>query len=830
MKKSNIQRPTTDLWRAGQIVFIGLLILVSQSVRAEVSAELAEASAPLVEGVPEVAVVRLQLLLNKSLSLEEWRTVAERLAEAQVAARQAEGALVLLADSRLRDLSSAKFWRAQAFASLHRWVDALPLYDEVGADQDSSFRKAAIFGAEEMLRALGRRDEAQVKLTALLRDKEWATRAQFRSAELYIDQGDAANARRILDEIQPQSVAERKEGRLLRGRLELILQRPERAIGILQALLKEPDGAPHATLIAAIFGIADAHLQLKTPEGGDDSIEEFVDHHPTDPDLPLLLAKLDELYRTEHKPSRNELEKWVRNPEQPRRTFARWYLARLEIRAGRRERARQLFSDLRRTETKLPVIAPALLEFAQLEMEDRRFDEAIAILSDARLLDPEPSLLDRINLLIAQAQYLAKRFEMATAAFEQIAHSTSPWSKIALFNASTGWLQLGDHAHFLIDYNELEKQGGDEESRAGLRLEEGLMQAAKGDKRAAESLQRFIRDFPKNSRVSEAWVGLAELAFHSSPPRLDEARKNLARAAESKLTALAAERADYLMIWIEDSADVNDTKIIDLAKRFLEGHGASSFAPEVRMKLAEIYYRHQDFANAQTQFEILAQQNPDSPLGERALFFAAESAMSSMGEHSLDRAIVLFDQVAQLNGALQWAARNEQAVIERRLGKPKDALVLYDEVLKSQAGSSEKWEALCGKGDIFFEMGGTDSNNYQRAIEIYDQLASDKSEPIHWRNQALFKKGLCLEKKSDPVSALATFYKILEDEARPDRRRELFWYYKAGFNAARLLEDDSKWESAAAIYEKLAAAGGTRSEEAKARLNRLRLEHFLWAD
>ena len=119
---------------------------------------------------------------------------------------------------------------------------------------------------------------------------------------------------------------------------------------------------------------------------------------------------------------------------------------------------------------------------------------------------------------------------------------------------------------------------------------------------------------------------------------------------------------------------------------------------------------------------------------------------------------------------------------------------------------------------------------YQRAIEIYDQLVSDQDAPIHWRNQALFKKALCLEKKGDRASALATFYKVLEDEARPDRRREVFWYYKAGFNAARLLEDDSKWESAAAIYEKLAAAGGSRSEEAKARLNHLRLEHFLWTD
>jgi len=806
------------------------LCVLAQLARADISAEITQASAPLTEGVPEVAVARLQALLNKNLPETEWRLVAEKLAEAQVTAREPEDTLVLLADPRLREMPWAKFWRAQALAGLNRWADALPLYEELTTDRGSPFHGAAVFGTAEMLRALGKRQGAVRKLNLLFHDKEWATPAQLRAAELYIEMADAPNARRLLAEMRPTLVAERRERRVLRGRVELILQRPERAIGMFQALLKRPEGTAHATLIAALFGIADAHMQLKTPEAGDDFIERFIDQHPADSDLPLLFEKLDELYRAQHKPSRNELEKWVRRPEQPRRSFARWYLARMEVRAGRRERARQLFSDLRGTSIRSPAFSEAFLEFAQFEVDDRHFDDAIAILDDARLLHPEPGLLARINFLSANVNYLAKRFDTATAAFEQIGYSNSPWTKAALFNASSGWLQLGNHARFLTDYSELEKQGGDEEARANLRLNEGLMQAAKGDKKAAGSLQQFIRDFPKNPRVSEAWVGLAELAFHSSPPRLDEARKNLAHAAESKPTAAAAERADYLSIWVEETAGGNEMKVIGLAKKFLEQHALSPFAPEVRLKLAELYYRHQDFANAQTQFEIIAQQNPDDSLVERALFFAAESAMSSMGEHSLDRAIVLFDQVVQKNGPLRWAARNEQALIERQLGKSKDALALYDEVLKSDADLSYKREALCGKGDIFFEAGATDPNNYQRAIETYDQLASDKDEPIDWRNQALFKKGLCLEKKSDRAGALATFYKILEDEARPDQRREPFWYYKAGFNAARLLEEDSKWESAAAIYEKLAAAGGSRTEEAKARLTNLRLEHFLWTD
>jgi tetratricopeptide (TPR) repeat protein len=814
--------------RIRHIAFICLIGILAPLARADIFAEIAEASRPLGEGVSEVAVVRLQALLNRSLPDAEWRAVAEKLAEAQVAAREPEDTLVLLSDPRVRELPWARFWRAQAFVGLKRWADALPLYEELATHEGSPFRGAATFGATEALRALGKREEALRKLNLLLHDKEWVNRAQLRAAELYIEMDDASNAQRLLEEMKPTSVAERRERRVLRGRLELILQRPERAITIFQALLKRPERAGHATLIAALFGMAEAHVQLKAPEAGDDVLEQFIDLHPADPDLPLLFAKLDDLYKTEHKPSRNELEKWVRRPEEPRRTFARWYLARLEIRAGRRDRARQLFSDLRRAGIKSPAIALAFLEFAQFEVEDRHLDEAIAILDDARLLHPEAALLARIDFLSAQAHYQAKRFDTATAAFEQIAHSNSPWARAALFNASNGWLQLGNHARFLVNYSELEKQGGDEEARANLRLEEGLMQAAKGDKKAEASFQQFIRDFPKNPRVSEAWVALAELAFHASPPRVDEARKNLAHAAESAPAAAAVERADYLSIWVEESAGGNEMKVIELAKRFLEQHELSRFAPEVRMKLAELYYRRQDFANAQTHFEIIAQQNPDDSLAERALFFAAESAMSSMGEHSLDRAIVLFDQVVQKNGALRWSARNEEALIERKLGKTKDALALYDEVLKSDAPQSEKREALCAKGDIFFEMGG--SANYQQAIEIYDQLASEKNESSQWRNQALFKKALCLEKKEDRAGALETFYKILENETRPSGQRELFWYYKAGFNAARLLEEDSKWESAAAIYERLAAAGGNRSEEAKARLNHLRLEHFLWAD
>ena len=390
-------------------------------------------------------------------------------------------------------------------------------------------------------------------------------------------------------------------------------------------------------------------------------------------------------------------------------------------------------------------------------------------------------------------------------------------------------MRAGDVAQVAAVEKELSENKADDISRGEVALEQALAQAAKADKNAADSLRAFTSNFPKHPRVAEAWVALAELAFHASPPRLDEARQDLKRAAESQPTAVAQARSDYLNIWLEEAApSPNESKIIELANEFLQKYPDASMTSDVRMKLAEIYYRQQDFASAQTQFTLLAQQNPTNSLGERAEFFAAQSARQSMAAGALDRALSLFDDVVKKNGELKWAARNEQAVVERKLGKSADALTLYEEVLKSDAKNPEKREALCGKGDILYELGTADPENYKRAAEVYDQLAKESEVGSHWHNQALCKKGMCQEKLSMPNEALATFYQIIEDSSRPDKRREFFWFYKAGFNAARLLEEKSSWQPAAVIYQKLAFAGGPRSEEAKARLKQLRLEHYLW--
>lgn len=794
-----------------------------------VADDLSAALDPLQAGVPEVAVERLQALARQKLPNEQKKNVLLKLGEALFQSGEAEKALEVLSDPMVRDLPEADFWQAQSYARLHRWSDALGQYERVITAHGGRMAEA-LFGKANSLRALGRRPEALQTFVLLFQDPHWSVAAHYRSAELLLEQRKAGEAAEMLKRARPGSAYEKEERRFLRGRVEVAQNHPERALELFQSLLQAPEKTSRPLLIATLLALADLHLQMKTPEQGDDFLEDFIEHHPSDRALPEIFAQLDRVYQAERKPSRSELTRWTRAPEQPRRALAQWYLARAELRVGHRLKAAADFRNMRLGGERSPALALGYKESAQLEFEEGHHEQALEILAAARALPPNEEERIRIDWLGAEIEFHTRQYAAAAKNFEALAVNASALADHALFNASLSWLQAGKEDGFSADYRKIADHGNDSGAKADLLLEQGLTEAAQGRAEASATLRRFAQEFPQNARVSEAWVALAELAFHAAPPRLDEARENLQRAAQAHPTMPAKERADYLQIWIEDAAarGSDHGKVIDLCNEFLRAHAASRFQSEVRMKLAESNYQRQDFANAQTQFELLAEQDPSGPYAEKALFFAAESALASMGADSIDRALNLLGEVIKRNGPLKWAARNEQAVVERRLGKPQDALLLYDEVLKENARPGEKREALCGKGDIYFEMGAVDKENYRRAIQVYDQLVADEQAPPHWRNQALFKKGVCEEKLGEQGAALATFYRVLEDKGRPDRPREFLWFYKAGFNAARLLEEQSKWSSAASIYEKLAAVSGTRSDEAKARLTQLRLEHFLW--
>src|SRR4051794_26075257 len=70
--------------------------------------EIAAATRPLTEGVPEVAVGRLRQLLKNAQGEEQWRAVATQLVPALIAGEQPTEALGLLNDPRLKNVPLAE--------------------------------------------------------------------------------------------------------------------------------------------------------------------------------------------------------------------------------------------------------------------------------------------------------------------------------------------------------------------------------------------------------------------------------------------------------------------------------------------------------------------------------------------------------------------------------------------------------------------------------------------------------------------------------------------------------------------------------------------------
>jgi tetratricopeptide (TPR) repeat protein len=378
------------------VVAVVCAVLLGHAHAADPDA-LQRAVQPLEDGVPQVAVVRLRELLEAKPAPEEHRAAAAaKLVEALLASGQPAEALTLLDDAELRRLPGMPFVHAQALAALGRWTEALPLYRQTSSDPASHFRAAAVFGEAESLRALGRVDEAIAVYRQVEREERWTVRARLRVVELLVEKQDAEAATRLLDTVQPQSLADRKERRLLRGRIAAIRRR-DRARSLYASVLRNPEGTPHRVLIATQLAFAEAHLQSRTPEKGSGFIEDFIERHPADAELPTLFAKLDQVYAAERQQSRHQLGRWANDPAQPRQAFARWYLARAYLRMGRRELARQSFEQLQTEHPRRAELAPAMLEYAQLLVEDREFESALSTLESARSLSPAPQLRQRSN-------------------------------------------------------------------------------------------------------------------------------------------------------------------------------------------------------------------------------------------------------------------------------------------------------------------------------------------------------------------------------------------------------------------------------------------------
>ncbi len=807
-----MRRVSWNLCRCGLFALWGLC----RPALAEDPAERA-----LAEGLPEIAVTKLQQRLEKGLSFAERDSTLLQLAEAQLAAGASAEALETLRDASPG--ARTDFLRARSYAALGRWNEAQATFARL-ADGGGSFADAARFGEAECWHALG--DAARAAITAKgIRDP--TPSEQLRLCGFYLDAGQAKGARALLPQIAPGTEMEKKWHRYLRARLLLEDDQPAPALAEFNAMLAEPAGLTESMFAGVTLGLSEAQRVLHGSDAADAVLERFISEHFDSAWLPAIFRHLDRIYAQQEDPSDSELQKWLRMLPARRGGYAAYYLARSQIRAEKIEKALGTLNSFTAAYPGHPFIAEAAILRGDVLRKIQRPGRSLGAYEEAMRAAPDDETLARAELGACLVHFQRGDFLLAATMATNAAFHSPSLREIGTFDAALAWLRQGNMPRFVAAYQELSAAFPESNLRRSLVLEEALVRARTGDPRAGENLRRYLRDFPEHWRVSEGRVALAELSFAAGS--LPEANEYLRVANTLPANEAAAERADYLAIFLADAAEPRDTsKVRSLAETFLQRHADSELRAPVRMKLGQLYFEREDFANAQTQFELLAREDENSRLAEKALFLAGRAAMRSMSEGSTARAFELFQRVFKLNGDLRLYARLEQAQAQVRLGQENTALSLFDEILAAKPERDVRFASLIGKGDALLSLATKEEKNYVPAMAAFDQLVADPEATPSWRHEALYKKARALQRQKHSDEALTALYEVLEPSATPANEPEYLWFYKAGFEAAAMLEAQQKWKGAIAILEKMAAVAGPRAEEAKQRAKRLRLEHFVW--
>ena len=788
------------------------------------------------EHIPEIAREELTAAMRGAAFPVADRAAASLLlGEAQLRSGKPADAL-----SVLEPLAGKKatLLRAHSLAAMGRWSEALPFYEDLAQESDAP--ASAAIGQAESLQVLGRTPEAVAVLEKLISTGKASIALRLRHAGLLSELGRKNEVEDLLRSIEPTTPSDIKWRDYVKARLLLANEQPQPALDALDHLVAEPEGLTPNLLAAVELARTDARLHIKTlgTETAAQKLEKFLWDNPESPAIEMIFRRLDQLNALDRNPREGELHKMADRDERtnfPRRgALAQFYVCRMQS----REKSRKLVAvtSCANFLQWFPADKNALTTYvhelkADLAEERGDLEEALKALEGAQrtALDKERAAL--MEMRMGLVAYKKSDPSLAVTYFRLAAEHSSRLQKGAAFNAALAELGLKNLTGFQARLAEFTVNHSGDPLTGELMLEAGITQTRAEDPAAPATLRAFLKDFPAHPRRGEAHLVLAELQLASG--HVAQATEELAQATAAESadpTGGQAERNQYAAIFAADAVQPRDAKQIEkittLARSFIAERPKSPLLPEVRMKLAQVYFHENDFANAQTQFETLAREQPDGDYAESALFLAGQCAAKLMTPSSAERATALFTQVAERKGPLRYHALFQQGLIQNQ--NDQDASVIFQTILDAQppAPPELRHATLCAKGDNLVRTAKGAPDKLGAALATYTQLAAIPDAGPEWHNQAVYRQGRVLIDLGRQQEALVVLTRLLDTATTG--AKETFWLYKAGFDAAGILEGIGNWRGAFTLYEKLGKIPGARATEAQAKVKELRLKKFIW--
>ena len=769
------------------------------------------------DGVPGAAVYALKNASAHAVGREAVDVQVE-LARCLIDADREDEVIAALQKEDYNKEPEIIFWRAQARAQKGDFEKALADYT-LASRIKFSLREDSRLGRARMLEALGRSGEALDIYRKIPRESPRYAAAQLAISGILIRQGRQSDARKVLDDMTPGTRREQDMKRYLQARLALESDDAKSA----RRLYEKFDPANPLLAAGAAIGRVDATARLEDNEKAEAEIESFVRENPRTLLLGDVLAKLDELRAGEKNPSNATLKLWEKDDDNPELSAAAsYYLAMSDERQGRTDRAIRNYAEFIAAYPRNSLRISAVIRLGRLLANAGQTKSAIETLKSAGNVEDRADGA-RLRFLDASTRYQSKDFDAAAKTFIGAANLDPKLSENALANAAISAISASNEPLAAEILNSLRKQNA--ASARAIELVQAFQGARQGNPDAGEQLA-WLADrggaIGNRARLASAewrWQGGDRLG----------AQSEFIKVANSK-AAGRDDQKDYFAVYLADDGSTKAVAAVTAAARdFLSQHPDSPREADVRMKWGEVLMRGGDYRGARAQFEEAAKNADDPSVRQSALFLAARAAAGSMSAAEIDAAIQFLEDVATAKTEpLASQARLEQAMLQSALNHPEESVKILDSLIATAKDPRLLVSARMKKGEALLAMGAKDKARIQDAVVVWRDVAADPGVLPAERNEALSRAGDASEQAGDFDGALAAYYEVLS--APRDKQPEYFWYYRAGFEAANLLDSHKRFAEEAAIFEKMAAAPGPRAEEAKERVKRLRLGNFIWED
>ena len=456
----------------------------------------------------------------------------------------------------------------------------------------------------------------------------------------------------------------------------------------------------------------------------------------------------------------------------------------------------------------------------------------------------EPALAEseRLSELLAikgLAQFEVGRGDDALAAFSRVRGTSEDdeLPKVAAFNTAVLTLSSADRqAH------EMAMRGLYEAAEPAVQNLLGgeavylrallLARTEDRDPLADEALREFLLAYPIHPRRLEALIARLELALMANIIDPKKVGRCLKLALKELPKDFERDRLQYLELWSAIALG-QQGRAQDLITKFRSDFPDSAFLPNVAARQVELRIERGEVDSSVNKSILALSQSGTDGTSVQSGFLQA-TLDQRLGD--FDAAIKEWGRVIDLTeGQTQLLARHGSALVHCLIDDRTGAESQWDEVLRLSRQSHLRVRALIGKGESKALFADHDAKAGEESIRLFQEALTIPDLAVDWRDQSKYRIGMVQLALNSREEALGTFSQVVRDyqerfdgaplDDKPVCNR---WVYRAGFETIALVEAQSKFHDAARRADELAGFNGDRSDEARARAAKIRLQNFIY--